>query len=121
MPAPLSDDLRLRILRARERGDTIEQIAREKEVSVSAIVRLLKHHRETGSHKPHPLNNGRRPKLSAEQLRLIELRVQADPYVTLQKLIDDYSLPVGKPALCNILNKKLKLIRGDDGGRRKIG
>ena len=37
MPAPLSNDMRIRIIKARERGDTIAQIAREKEVNQSTI------------------------------------------------------------------------------------
>ena len=65
MPAPLSNDLRKRIIRDREKGDTIEKISREKEVSVSAIVRLLALYKETGNYEPRPLNNGRKPRLKA--------------------------------------------------------
>lgn len=115
MPAPLSNDLRIRILRARERGDTIETIAREKEVSVSAIARLLRLHRETGSHEARPLNNGRKPKLNQEMLQLIKERIERQPDVTLRELKEEYSLPVSKAALCKTINKKLGLIRKKTG------
>lgn len=117
MPAPLSNDLRIRILRARERGDTIETIAREKEVSVSAIVRLLRLHRETGSHEARPLNNGRKPKLNQEMLQLIKERIERQPDVTLRELKEEYSLPVSEAALCKTINKKLGLIRKKNGLR----
>jgi transposase len=75
MPAPLSNDMRIRIIKARERGDTIAQIAREKEVNQSTIVRLLRLYRETGSHEARPLNNGRKPRLSPETLEIIRERI----------------------------------------------
>ncbi len=66
MPAPLSNDMEIRIIKARERGDTMAQITREKEVNQSTIVRLLRLYRETGSYEARPLNNGRKPKLNPE-------------------------------------------------------
>jgi transposase len=75
MPAPLSNDMRIRIIKARERGDTIAQIAREKEVNPSTIVRLLRLYRETGSYEARPLNNGRKPRLSPETLEIIRERI----------------------------------------------
>lgn len=121
MPAPLSNDLRKRILRAKERGDTIEQIAREKEVSVSAIVRLLRLHRETGNYEPRPLNNGRKPMLSQETLQMIKDRIEKQPDVTLKELREEYSLPVSEAALCKTINNKLGLVRKKNGIRSRAG
>ena len=115
MPAPLSNDLRTRILKARQRGETIEQIAREKEVSVSAIVRLLRLHRETGSHEARPLNNGRKPMLSQETLQLIKERIERQPDITLKELKQELSLPVSEAALCKTINNKLGLVRKKTG------
>ena len=75
MPAPLFNDVRIRIIKARERGDTIAQIAREKEVNQSTIVRLLRLYRETGSYEARSLNNGRKPRLSPETLEIIRERI----------------------------------------------
>ena len=121
MPAPLSDDLRLRILHARERGDTIEQIEREKEVSVSAIVRLQRLFRETGRHEPRPLNNGRKPRLNQETLQRITERIERQPDITLKELIEEYSLPVSEAALCKTINNKLGLVRKKNGLRSRTG
>ena len=121
MPAPLSNDLRTRILKARQRGETIEQIAREKEVSVSAIVRLLRLHRETGSHEARPLNNGRKPLLSQETLQLIKERIERQPDITLKELKQELSLPVSEAALCKTINNKLRLVRKKNGLRSRTG
>lgn len=121
MPAPLSKDLRIRILRARERGDTIEQIAKEKEVSVSAVVRLLRLVKETGSPQPRPLNNGRKPRLSPETLETIRERIAKQPDITLKELIAAYSLPVSEAALCKTLIRKLGLVRKKNGLRGGAG
>ena len=121
MPAPLSNDLRTRILNARQRGETIEQIAREKEVSVSAIVRLLRLFRETGSHEARPLNNGRKPMLSQETLQLIKERIERQPDITLKELKQEFSLPVSEAALCKTINNKLGLVRKKNGLRSRTG
>ena len=71
MPAPLSKDLRKRIIEAKERGDTIARIVREKGVSESAVNKLLALYRQTGRYDPRPLNNGRKPKLSEAQLQAV--------------------------------------------------
>ncbi len=117
MPAPLSNDLRIRIIRARERGDTIERISQEKEVSISTIVRLLRQYRETGRYDARPLNNGRKPMLSPATLQLIRERIEQQHDVTLRELREDYSLPVSEAALCKTINNKLGLIRKKNGLR----
>ena len=119
MPAPLSNDLRMRIIRAWEKGDTIERIAREKDVSVSAVVRLLALYRETGSYDPRPLNNGRKPRLNEETLQLIRERIEKQPDITLKELIEAYSLPVSEAALCKTINNKLGLTRKKNGIRSR--
>src|SRR5437868_6045020 len=52
---PYSQDLRQRILDTVARGEgSLRQIAQRFRVNVSTIVRLLKHHRGTGSAEPKP-------------------------------------------------------------------
>ena len=52
MPAPLSRDLRERIVRAVESGSSIRQAALRFEVSPSAAVKLMRRFRESGSPAP---------------------------------------------------------------------
>jgi transposase len=59
----------------------------------------------------NPNPNGRKPALSAEQLEEIGQKIDEQSDITLQELIEDYSLPVSAQALCKTINKKLGLCR----------
>jgi len=107
MPKPLSRDLRKRIIDAKLRGDTEETIAREKGVNKSTITKLWALYRETGSYEARPNPNGRKPTLSPQQLESIVNRINNQPDITLQELIDELDLPVCVSALCRTVNNKL--------------
>jgi transposase len=117
MPAPLSRDIRKRIIETKENGDSIHKIAREKGVGVNTIACLLRLYRETGSYEPRPLNNGRKPRLDTETLRKIEKRIKEQPDITLYELKEELALPVSLPALCKTINGKLGLRRKKNGTR----
>lgn len=61
MPAPLSRDLRERIVRAVEGGSSIRQAALRFEVSPSAAVKLMRRFRQSGSPAPARFGGHRRP------------------------------------------------------------
>ena len=107
MPNPLSNDLRKRIIEAKLRGDTEDKIAREKEVNKSTITKLWALYRRTGSYEPRPNPNGRKPALSPQQLEQITDKINKQPDITLQELIDELSLPVCISALCRTVKNKL--------------
>ena len=121
MPAPLSQDIRKRIIQAREKGDTVEKIAKEKNVSTSAINKLMALYRETGSWEPRPLNNGRKPILTPDQQEQVKNRIIEQPDISLLELIDELELPVCESALCRIINNKLGLRRKKNGSRSGTG
>lgn len=110
MPAPLSEDLRKRIIRALNEGESYAQISKNLQVNKSTISRLLKRYRESGSYAPRPLNNGRKPRLNEEMLQKIRDKIKEQSDVTLRELIEEFSLPVSAPALCKTL-KKMGLVR----------
>jgi putative transposase len=107
MPRPLSNDLRKRIIEAKLRGDTQDKIAVEKEVNTSTITKLWALYRKTGDYKASPNLGGRKPALSQQQLEQITEKINEQPDITLQELIDEYSLPVCVSALCRTINNKL--------------
>src|SRR5687768_1557197 len=63
MTAPLSLDLRRRIVRAVEMGSSARQAAARFEVSASAAIKLMRRVRETGSPAPERVGGHRRPML----------------------------------------------------------
>jgi len=119
MPAPLSRDIRNRIITAKEQGFSHARIAKEMRVSVSAITRLLALYRETGKTDPRALNNGRKPRLDKQTLEKIRIKIEEQPDITLQELIDTFSLSISAPALCKTINGKLGLRRKKNGTRSR--
>lgn len=89
-----SNDLRERIVAAVERGEpSIRQIAYLFSVSLSCIVRLLQHRRQTGSVQPKPHAGVPTRKLdAAAEARLLEL-VRVQPDATLAELRDRLGIP----------------------------
>ena len=63
MTAPLSQDLRQRIMRAVEAGSSIRQAAKRFAVSASAAIKLMQRVRQTGSTEPAKIGGYRRPLL----------------------------------------------------------
>jgi transposase len=85
MPAPLSQDLRNRIVRAVEGGSSIRQAALRFEVSPSAAVKLMRRVRENASPAPARFGGHRRPVLDAHHA-LIGSRLDAKSDITLVEL-----------------------------------
>jgi len=119
MPKPLSNDLRKRIIDAKLRGDTEDRIAREKEVNKSTITKLWALYKETGSYEARPNPNGRKPALSPQQLHMITNKINQQPDITLQELIDELNLPVCVSALCRTVNNKLGFSFKKNATRRR--
>jgi transposase len=63
MTAPLSQDLRERIVRAVADGRSIRQAAERFQVSASAAIKLMQRARQTGSTAPAKIGGYRRPLL----------------------------------------------------------
>ena len=85
MPAPISMDLRLRIVRAVERGSSIREAARRFAVSPSAAIKLMQRVRATGSAAPARYGGHRRPLLERYEPDLRKL-IEATPDITLAEL-----------------------------------
>ena len=85
MSAPLSQDLRRRVVGAVEGGSSARAAARRFEVSASAAIKLVRRVRETGSAAPARSGGRRRPLLAGHEDLLRELAA-AKPGVTLAEL-----------------------------------
>ena len=85
MPAPISLDLRRRIVRAVERGSSIREAARRFAVSPSMAIKLMQRLRATGSPAPARYGGHRRPRLEPHDAEIAAL-VEAAPDNTLAEL-----------------------------------
>jgi transposase len=85
MTAPLSQDLRRRLVRAVEAGSSAREAARRFEVSASAAIKLVRRVRETGSAAPAKIGGHRKPLLAGHEDLLHEL-TSAKPGITLAEI-----------------------------------
>ena len=85
MTAPLSLDLRRRIVRAVETGSSARQAAEGFAVSASAAIKLMRRVRETGSPAPGQVGGHRRPMLEPHA-DLIRALVTGQPRITLAEI-----------------------------------
>ena len=76
MAAPLSQDLRRRLVEAVEAGSSARQAARRFAVSESAAIKLVRRVRETGSTAPARIGGYRKPLLAGQEEFLRELTAQ---------------------------------------------
>jgi putative transposase len=109
MPAPISMDLRLRIVRAVERGSSIRAAARRFAVSPSAAIKLMQRVRATGSAAPARYGGHRRPLLAPYEADLKRL-VEAKPDGTLAELQGELQRRCGIVAGLSTIHNALRRI-----------
>jgi transposase len=88
MTAPLSQDLRRRLVRAVDEGSSAREAAARFEVSASAAIKLVRRVRDTGSTEPARIGGYRKPMLADHGELLCELTT-AKPGITLAELSDE--------------------------------
>jgi putative transposase len=108
MPAPISMDLRLRIVRAVERGSSIRAAARRFAVSPAAAIKLMQRVRATGSAAP-ARSGHRRPVLEPHGADLKRL-VEATPDITLAELQAELQRRLGVRAGRSTIHNTLRRI-----------
>ncbi len=85
MTAPLSQDLRKRLVRAVEEGSSAREAAARFQVSASAAIKLVRRVRETGSTAPAKIGGYRRPLLDGHEALLRDLTASR-PGITLVEI-----------------------------------
>jgi putative transposase len=85
MTAPLSQDLRRRLVRAVDEGSSARAAAARFEVSASAAIKLMRRVRETGSTEPARIGGYRKPLLADHEDLLRELTA-SDKGMTLAEI-----------------------------------
>jgi len=97
VPAPLSADLRSRIIAAWQSGEhsSWDQIAATFRVGRATVNRLIRRFRETGSVEPAPHAGGVEPLVSEEGLLEVWELVQERPDRTVDEFADEYAKQTG--------------------------
>ena len=76
MTAPLSQDLRKRLVKAVEKGASAREAAARFAVSASAAIKLVRRVRQTGSTAPAKIGGYRKPLLAGQEALLRELTAE---------------------------------------------
>lgn len=118
---PLSQDLRLRIIAARERGEGTGEVCRRFGVSRKSVERFWKQHRLTGVCHPKKIGGYRRSRLEKHDRTLRHwIAKQAD--LTLRELqqrcLDRLQVPIGITALWHRLEQLGLSYKKNDARRR---
>jgi transposase len=87
MTAPLSQDLRRRLVHAVEAGCLAREAARRFEVSASAAMKLMQRVRQTGSARPARISGYRKPLLDGQEALLRQL-TSTKRSITLAEILD---------------------------------
>ena len=85
MGRPLSKDLRERIVKAVEGGESRNAAAKRFAVSVSAVIKLMQRFRRTGSVEPGQMGGWKEYALSGQEELVREL-IRSSPDITLEEL-----------------------------------
>ena len=107
IPAPLSLDLRQRIVQAVEGGCSIREAARRFSVAPSTAIKLMQRVEATGSAAPDRYGGHRRPLLEPFE-SLLEALVLATPDITLAELQRTLEQRVGLRAGLSTLHNALR-------------
>jgi transposase len=107
MPAPMSLDLRERIVRTVEGGSSIRAAARRFAVSPSAAIKLMQRVRTTGRVAPARFGGHRRPLLAPHEADLRRL-VATRPDLTLAELQTELARRFGLTAGLSTIHKTLR-------------
>lgn len=91
MTAPLSNDLRERVVAAVVSGESCRSVATRFGVSVSSVVKWSQRYRETGSVAPKQIGGYRKPVLEPYRDYIIE-RINQTPHLTLHGLKEELAM-----------------------------
>ncbi len=121
---PLSNDLRRRVVRARQEGWSLGRIAEHYRLHKGTVQHVVEHFQRSGGVEPYPQNAGRKPTFDAMALRRLEHDVLAHPDATLDELRRRSGKQVSLIAVHRTLRNKLDFtrkkslyVRASSGGR----
>jgi len=101
---PISNSERKKIIEARERGESYENIVKWFKISISTVFNVLRKYKETGSYEAKPFP-GKQSGFTNEMNAKIIAKIKETPDITQQDLIDELKLNITQPGLSKHLKK----------------
>ena len=114
---PLDQDLRVRIIRAIDSGETMPRVAARFSVSYAVVKKLKYQFRDTGNLDSHLSRCGRKPSLSSEQRERLAELVDEDHSLTLEQLRDKLNVACCLATIWNELKRQNISYKKSPSGR----
>lgn len=112
MPAPLSMDLRQRILSACLHANASpSEIAQRFCVSLRSVNRLLERYQATGSVAPTAQRHGRAPRIQADDRPTLEAWLKEDVSMTQAELAERFSVHSGRSVSQQTVSRALRRLK----------
>ncbi|MDR2700188.1 MAG: helix-turn-helix domain-containing protein, partial [Nitrososphaerota archaeon] len=103
---PLSIRDRETIVKHKQAGKSGHEIAQWLMIHRQTVSRVWQQFLTTGNVTPKPKNSGRKPKIASEIMERILSKIEKQPDITLNGLIDKFSLLISAAALSKRLKKE---------------
>ncbi len=107
MPAPLSMDLRKRIVEAQKDGFTYRQIAKRLQVGEASVSRILHRYRNEGSYEPIVEGKGRPSKIRGKVEKILRGIVEKRSDATIADLQEALVKKTGNPVSTSAISRAL--------------
>ena len=105
LPNPTSKEIREKIIHHKQNYVNEKDIAKWLLISQSTVTKVWALHKTTGSIKPRPRTQGRKPIVSKQTMDQITHKIQQVPGITLKELIHEFNLSISHAALSKRLIK----------------
>ena len=105
LPNPTSKEIREKIIHHKQNYVNETDIAKWLVISQSTVTKVWALHKKTGSIKPRPRTQGRKPQVSQQTMDQITQKIEQTPDTTLKELIHEFNLQISPAALSKRLIK----------------
>ena len=101
----ISEKNRESIIIHKKNGEKDKEIAKWLCISIRSISRIWKQYKTTGNCEIKPQNSGRRALVTEEQMNKVKTKIKEVPDITLNDLINEFSLGISVSSLSRRLKK----------------
>jgi transposase len=105
MAAPVSNEIREKIIIHKQNKAKESDIANWLIISQSTVTKVWSLYKTTGSYLPLPRTQGRKPLVSDKTMSQVVSKIKETPDITLLELIEEFELTISESALCKRLVK----------------
>ena len=105
MLAPLSQEIREKIIYHKKVGAKNAEIIKWLRISKNSITRIWKLYKEEKTVAAKPHNKGRKPAFCDKKLEQITAKISEQPDITLEELVEHFNLNISISALSRKLKK----------------